>query len=425
MTKILLSILFLYLPFQVALNPAEGVDLASIRIIIPIIFLLWLIQGLKNKKLIIPHTSITIFVFSFLFISGFSLVVATNIEWGLRKFLFLLSIFPLYFALINLKNKEKLSLLKFLVFGSFLSALLGIFQFSLQFIFGIDRALDIWSYAIVPFLGTSFSEAVLTNSSWLVNAGGHTLFRAVAFFPDPHMFSFYLGMSAPIALALYLKLKNNRNFYLISFIVILVADFLTFSRGGYLGLLSGLILGFIFYHKKHFSFSKEKIRSLLLATVLIFIFILTIAIIPNPVSNRLHSSFDLSEGSNTERIEIWRESLDIIEDNMFLGVGLGNYSLSVKPSAEYREPIYSHNTYMDVVAEIGIFGALAWIFILLFSMLKALEVFKKKNDIVYLGMFSSLVAFSVHSVFETAIFSVHVLPLLILLIGLISTKKDE
>jgi len=47
----LLLILSLYLPFQLALNLAPGIDLASIRILILILFFLWLAQGLKNKKL--------------------------------------------------------------------------------------------------------------------------------------------------------------------------------------------------------------------------------------------------------------------------------------------------------------------------------------------------------------------------------------
>ncbi len=423
MINFLLSVLFLYLPFQIALNPAEGIDLASIRVIIPIIFLVWLIQGLKNKKLLIPHTPTTLLIISFLFINVFSLIVATNIEWGLRKLLFLLSIFPLYFILTNLKDNDKLALSKFLIFGSFLSALVGIFQFSLQFIFGINKATAIWGTFIVPFLGTSFSESVLENSSWLVNASGNTLFRAVSFFPDPHMFSFYLSMTAPVALALYLKTKKYRNFYLVSFFIILIANFLTFSRGGYLGMLSGLILGFWVYQNKYSNFPKKQIQGLLITTsILLSIGLLTI-IIPNPISDRLYSSFDISEGSNTERIKTWKSSLEVIKNNSLLGVGLGNYPLSIKPSANYREPIYSHNTYMDIAAEIGLFGALTWIAILLFSLIRSARLFNYTNNILYLGIFSALVSFSVHSIFETAIFSVHILPLLILFIGLTIAKK--
>ena len=276
MINTLISILFLYLPFQIALNPTEGIDLASIRLVIPIIFLIWLIQGLKNKNIFIPYNKITFFILSFLFLSGFSLIVATNMEWGIRKLLFLLSIFPFYFVANNTREKDIINILKFLIWGALFSALIGIFQFFSQFIFGINKAIYIWGNAIVPFLGRSFSEAVLENSSWLVNASGHTLLRAIAFFPDPHMFSFYLGMSAPIALALYLKLKNNRNFYLVSFFIILLADFLTFSRGGYLGIIAGLFFGAIIFLGKIFQNVERPNKKIANYIILYFYFYINI-----------------------------------------------------------------------------------------------------------------------------------------------------
>jgi len=430
MLNIILSILFLYLPFQVALNPIEGIDLASVRLIIPFIFLIWLLQGFKNKKIIISYNKTTLLILSFLFLSGFSLIMAMNIEWGIRKLLFLLSFFPLYFIVVTRKYAEAIFILKFLVWGAFLSAIIGIFQFFLQFIFGINKAIYIWSEVIIPFLGNSFSEAILENSSWLVNAGGHTLLRAIAFFPDPHMFSFYLGMSAPIALALYLKVKKNGNLYLISFFIILLANFLTFSRGGYLGIIIGLLFfGLLFFQKKYFQFKLNlplkkniyynKYFFLSFLTIAFTIIIMTTA---NPIINRLYSSFDLTEGSNSERIEIWKKSLEVINKNPVLGVGLGNYALSIKPSAEYREPIYSHNLYMDIAVETGVFNAIIFISFLFFSISNLIKNLNKKNNIIYLGLASSLIVFTVHSIFETALFSVHILPLFILIIGLSNIK---
>ena len=43
-------LLCLYLPFQVALNPILGIDLASIRILILVLFIFWFFIGAKNKK---------------------------------------------------------------------------------------------------------------------------------------------------------------------------------------------------------------------------------------------------------------------------------------------------------------------------------------------------------------------------------------
>jgi len=196
MYKLLLA-LSLYLPFQIALNPSEGFDVASIRVIIIILFLIWLARGLKKKKINFPLNIPTLLIISFIFLSLFSLFFSTNLDWSGRKILFFLSIFPIYFVAASvLNNREKiLKITKYLVLGGSLAAFLGIIQFFSQFVFGLKPIYQFWAdYLAVPFLGRTFSQAVLQNPSWLVNISGETYFRATSTFPDPHMFSFFLGL---------------------------------------------------------------------------------------------------------------------------------------------------------------------------------------------------------------------------------------
>src|SRR4030042_5244763 len=170
----------LYLPFQLALNPAAGVDLASGRVFIILLFLLWLIYGLKNKRLFIPFKIQTLLILSFLFLSAFSLFWAENLDWGIRKLLFLFSIFPVYFIIGGVGNAYMRSLhihkiVKFLVWGAGIAAAIGIIQFLLQFIIGLDATAALWRNYVTPlFLGKSFTQAVLEYPSWLVNIGGDT-----------------------------------------------------------------------------------------------------------------------------------------------------------------------------------------------------------------------------------------------------------
>ncbi|MDD3498409.1 MAG: O-antigen ligase family protein [Candidatus Moranbacteria bacterium] len=281
----------------------------------------------------------------------------------------------------------------------------------------------LWGKIIVPFLGDSFSEAVIENSSWLVNAGGITLFRAVSFFPDPHMFSFYLGMSAFPVLALYFANAKHRHIYLILFFVILFADLLTFSRGGYLGMSAGLIVFIAIISAKGVFLKKIIANKYLLSSIFSAVFIFLA--IPNPIAERLYSSFDLSEGSNSQRLTIWKNSWDMIKKNPLTGVGLGNYSLELKPSADYREPIYSHNAYMDIAAETGLVNASVFLLILFLSIYNSIKIFNRDNNFIYLGIASSITVFSFHSVFETAIFSVHVLPLFALFAGMANAQNNE
>lgn len=407
----------LYIPFQIALNPAEGVDLASGRVFILILVLLWLVSALKNRQIFVPAKIQTWLILSFLFISGFSLLWAQNSDWGMRKLLFLLSIFPIYFitAAIAKLDIDKIKIIKFLTWGAGLAAIVGLVQFSLQFIWGLNGLLKFWAGGVSPvFLGQAFSQAVLAYPSWLVNLGGKTIFRAIATFPDPHMFSIYLGLTLPLALGLYFFTKKKS--YLILSLAIFLADLLTFSRGGYVGLAAGLL----FFLPVVIKNKKLNPKKILIGFALALVFL--VFIFKSPVGSRFLTSFNAKEGSNIGRIETWKEAAGIIENNP-LGVGLGNYALERKATADYREPIYAHNLYLDIASETGIINAIIFILLIIFS----IKVFikKSKENNLWLGGAMSLAIFSAHSFFETALFSVQALPLLLIIIALSTAKIDE
>lgn len=411
-----LSLFFcLLLPLQFALNPVESVDLAIGRIIVIALFFIWLIASLKQKELFIPNKKQTICLLSFLFLSAFSYFASSNPEWGQRKLMFLLSLSPIYFIFSDLiyKKGEKFvfQAVNLLIISVTVVCFLGLFQFSLQFPIGLSNAFDLWSENVTPiFLGQAFSEAVVENPSWFVGVSGIDFFRVVSSFPDPHMLSFYLGLILPWPLALYLFGKKWRHLYLLLFILFLVTDLLTFSRGGYLGLFVGTIVSLLIAWG---TFSTKAKRNLSIFFILI---ILLVSLTNNPVKERFVSSFDVYEGSNQGRIETWITALLIIKDYPFTGVGLGNYAFEVKPSAEYREPIYAHSIYLDIAAESGIMASLFWILMILSSILSFYKL-AKHNPIYWAGIIS-LIIYSVHAIFETPLYSVRVFPLLLIILAI-------
>lgn len=412
----LLFLFILYIPFQLAINASEGFDLASGRVFVIALSILWLSKSLAQKKLFIPNKIQTLLLFSFLFISSLSLIFAQNEEWGYRKILFLLSFISLYFIVAdptsNKNNVEKI--VKFLTYGASLISLVGIFQFLLQFIIGINETIYLWQKIITPFLGNTFSQSVFAYPSWLVEISGNTYMRAIAFFPDPHMLAFFTAMILPFSIALIFKLRK-KIFIFCSFLIFTV-NILTFSRGGYLGLLAGIFFTLFVFKKKIIGkLSIKKFIAINILTALITIII----IFPNPVSQRLFSSFDQNEGSNKERMENWKKSFEVIRNNP-LGVGIGNYPLEVKINATYREPIYSHNLYLDIAAETGIANALIFIWLIIASIFGFIRL--EKNNKLFLAGAVSLVIFSVHSIFDTSLYSIHILPLFLIIIAL-STKN--
>jgi len=404
-----LSLIALYLPFQLALNPASGVDLASIRVLILGVFGLWLVEGLRKKKIVMGHNWTTATVAIFLFLNLVSIFWASNEDFSSRKLLFLFSIFPIYFVMSAFATdlSKIIQLTKMLLWGGALVAVMGIGQFFGQFVWGLNRVYDFWAKTVIwPFLGKSFSVAVLQNPSWLVNVSGKTYLRATATFPDPHMFSFFLGMLIPLALSVYLV--SRRKIYLLFLALMFLADVLTFSRGGYLGLFAGVVMLIIFF------WSKIGFKYKIAGAVVLGFLILSLAV-PSPISQRFASSFDLKEGSNEGRLMIWKQALEVVRDHPLFGVGIGNYPLIIDPTADYREPIYAHNTYLDIWTETGAFSFLAWMGIIISAFCGFLK--RMPNDIFFMGGALSLVIFSVHSVVETGIYSPVVLTLLLIIVG--------
>lgn len=427
----LLLFLILYLPFQVALNPAPGIDLASVRILAILFFLFWLVRSLKNRKLYLPNNLQAALVFSFIFLSGFSIIFAENSIWAWKKMLFLLSFWPLFFVFSDFTKdpKRHQQIIRFLIYGGGLASLVALIQFGLQFAIGLDQTLELWRKIMPVFLGETFSQSVLEYSSWLVNAGGQTIFRAISFFPDPHMFSLYLGLILPWSIMLAIqetKTKTKKGFLFCTIsVLIILADLLTYSRGGYLGLIGGILFASYWLIQKY----RQKYTILFL---LLFFILIGAWLIPNPLTQRLATSLNPSEGSNMERLKNWEEALNIIQNRPFTGAGLGNYSSTVKPSSEYRDPIYAHNLYLDIAAETGVINGFVFLALIAFAIRSFLR--KAKDNIFYLGGPASpslggalgLVIFAIHSIFETGLFSVQVLPVLVIILALsTNTQKHD
>ena len=412
--KILLLFIF-FLPFQFALRPAESIDLALVRVLAIIIFFLWVISSLLKRHLILPRPLTFSFFTAFLFWASLSFLWAENTAWALRKVAFLLSFFPLFLVFFVALQKPlfRKKIFQGLVIAASAAAFLALVQFFSQFIFGVSKVFAFWVSGVLPFfLGPSLGEAVANYPSLLVNISGVTVMRASLFFPDPHMFAFFLGMSFPLALAFALeKDSQKRGAWIICAGLIFVADLLTFSRGGYVGLIFGLMAFLIpltwqsLWWKKH-----------LLQTGVI-VLVVMIGIFVSPIGTRLFSSFSQDDTSNVERLRLWQEAAGNIFLRPWLGTGLGNYPLLVKPSADYREPIYAHNLYLDIALETGLIGLFLFISFLFLGISAAWEKWRKTQDFLSLALFSSLLVFVTHAFFETPLFSVHILPLLLLILA--------
>lgn len=416
----LLAVFFFLLPLQFALSPAVGIDLPLARVLSALLIFFWLFTSLVSRSIRIAWDMRTgLFLFFFCLMSV-SVWVADETGWALRKWLFLASFLPLYFVVMDSLDKsaeQSKKIVQYWVFGAALSAAVGIVQFSVQWFVSIEQLFSWWTRSLLPFfLGENFAAAVAEYPSLLVNLSGVTVMRASAFFPDPHMHAFYLGLSLPISL--WLAWRTQEKWWWFATFLIFSADLLTFSRGAYLGLSLAALLAWVLFRGQ---FSQH------VRTGILFVasFVMVGLILPNPIADRFWSGFSLEDGSVSSRLMLYEEATEHIAAHPWLGVGLGNYPLAVKPTADMREPIYVHNLWLDLAVEIGILGALSFAGFFFLSMQRLYLDWKRAQNGLSLALFGSLLIFFGHSLVEMPLFSVQVLPAVLLVLALAHTRYAD
>jgi len=86
----------------------------------------------------------------------------------------------------------------------------------------------------------------------------------------------------------------------------------------------------------------------------------------------------------TGRTDIWRVGWRMVQDQPVLGVGVGNFQTAsihylLEPGGIERDefivdrPLVAHNTYLHVLAELGVIGLVAFVLIIFLSLRSALR----------------------------------------------------
>lgn len=397
---------FLFLlPFQFTLS-LGGEDIPFLRLMALGLFLLAGVKILTGKnRASFPFLFLGLLL-SWLIFLTVSLLLAEDITLGMRKLLFLWNLTPLIFVwAMFLEETEKiLLLLKVVILGGTVSALLGIAIFLAQFLLGVEMIFHLLLETVLPFfLGDRLSNLVATYPSLLVNIGGETWLRATAFFPDPHVASFFFGIVACLAVGLFFD--TRKKLFLYSAGILLLADILTFSRGGYLGLAVALPLVFLLQQKKWGM--KPFLGFMVFLPLLLWLGM--------PVYERFSSSFTLTDTSSLERLTLWKTALVAIQEHPWFGLGLGNYAEWVHPGLGASIPYYAHNLYLDIAVEGGLLSLLLFLIMSGWSLILSLQRAFQGSGLA-VGVVAALALYFVHSLFETALFSTQVMILLSLLL---------
>jgi O-antigen ligase len=221
-------------------------------------------------------------------------------------------------------------------------------------------------------------------------------------FENPNEMSMHLIMMIPIAVTLGLGSRNRlmKIVYFATAIIMLSANFITFSRGGFLGLLGSLgVLAWKLGRKNRLNVTIVGV----IATGL------TLLLAPGNFGIRVLSIFIPgldAVGSSDQRRELLERSIIVTLRNPW-GIGIGNF-----PIVGIRN-LVSHNAYTQVSAELGLLGLAAYLVFMIspFRKLAAIErtLFEKDDHgwFYYLsvGLQSSIIAYMISSFFASVAYN--------------------
>lgn len=315
---------------------------AAITIYVALCYFLKLIRGKRTLKFEIVDFTVLIFMILMVFGGIFSVSPEDSIQPALLYVCFMIG----YFLVVNLirTNDWVKRCVVSISISSFIVAAYGVYE---------------------NFFG--MADTIWQDEEMFEDIRG----RVVSTFDNPNVLAEYLIMTIPFMAAMFLISKriSGKLMYLVMGGFGAACLIFTWSRGAWLGLLIGIVLFLLIYNKK----------SILLLLFGIMSVPFLPFVLPQNIINRFLSIGSIQDTSTSYRVNIWRAVIDMINDHFSSGIGIGEgafamvypeYSLAGIESAPH-----SHNLFLQIIVEIGIFG--------LFIFIAAVIIYMQSNFSFY------------------------------------------
>ncbi|MDQ2775351.1 MAG: O-antigen ligase family protein [Acidobacteriota bacterium] len=209
-------------------------------------------------------------------------------------------------------------------------------------------------------------------------------FSAVGF--DPNDLSLTLAISVPLSYYLFVRHRGWVGCaWLLQIAAVIVACLLTASRTGALVVVLGLSLALITIK------SVSGARRVALGLLAVLVVLGAISFTPASSWKRLSTiGNEVRTGTLDSRTEIWAGGLELVRSKPFFGVGAGAFQDAVEPVISYFDVDHAyvaHNTFLSVMAELGLFGFILFsIFIvtIVATILKMEPLLRKTYSVAFL-----------------------------------------
>ncbi len=394
MIKLIEGLFFTYLvlfPFgQLARIPLSfigpEVHLYMTDIVLALLLFLWGIWrfGVKKKKYQLPPLAFPIFLFAVICLLslGFASPLLSNREVIIAGLYLIrwLAYAGLYFVLFDVKKRlfKNSNLLNFLMIIGVAIALFGFVQY---------------------FLWPNLKPLEFLH--WDPH-----FYRLVSTFLDPGFTGLILVLTLIILINFLLKNKDNQ-WLILAGAITYAAMVLTHSRSSYLAFI--VAMGII-------SWLRKNLKLFFIAALILF---LSLTILPQPKGEggkltRTYSIFD--------RFQSWQKATIIIKEHPVLGVGFNAYRYVQRDYGFLEEETWQEthagagvdSSLLFVLVTTGIFGLVAYLWLLASAGFLALNQRKKVIGVICLASFGAIFA---HSFFLNSLFYPWIMGWLVVLLA--------
>ncbi|MHB8870878.1 MAG: O-antigen ligase family protein [Candidatus Doudnabacteria bacterium] len=256
-----------------------------------------------------------------------------------------------------------------------------------------------------------------------IDLDGEKFIRAYGTFAHPNQLSAFLIVTC--ATAIYLFVQENKNkqkiFYGFALVIMIVGNYLTFSRSGLLALYISIALIVILLIKKT-KLEYKKLLAIILTTTIVAIAILHPFL--NARTNTAPTIFNRTL-YNTAGLKIFSE-------HPIFGVGIGNMIPEMSKQLNFTESWQvqpPHNFFLEVACETGILGVILIILLFASVLKKGIQQIKKTDgeQLIYnIVLASAFIAIIFLMFFDHYFYTLQQTQLLLwLLIGMILGQTTD
>lgn len=264
-------------------------------------------------------------------------------------------------------------------------------------------------WTVSGFLAGALMIGGLATAQWATGAGsrigfltetGELVYRITGGMGQPNQLGGFLVVLIPLALATMSAWAPGRAVAAVVAVASLIGLYASYSRGALLALGVAVLL-------------LLRTRTLVIALPVLVVLGVTLA----PAT--LHERFATGESSGSElasRTDIWRTAVAVWEEDPLLGNGLGSFPSAYAtsrapgknflPNTLFEPPPHAHNVYLNLLAEQGLLGLVAFLAVLLSTVAHALHLRRSERPwVAWYGraMLASMAAFAVHNLLDVTL----------------------